>query len=76
MDTDLCLDVIAGGGFTHKTIMEQIEFLEDFIHNHSSSIIRTKSLLEKVMLSVDESSLVESKPIPSLDLTYEPSLEP
>jgi len=28
------------------------------------------------MLSVDESSLVESKPIPSLDLTHEPSLRP
>ena len=28
------------------------------------------------MSSVDESSLVESKPIPSLDLTHEPSPEP
>ena len=28
------------------------------------------------MLSVEESSLVESKPIPSLDSTREPSLKP
>ena len=28
------------------------------------------------MSSVEESSLVESKPIPSLDLTHEPSPEP
>jgi hypothetical protein len=76
MGANLCLDVTAGGHFTYKAMMEQVEFLEYFIDKHSSSITRTKSLQAKVMSSVKESSLVESKPIPSLDSTREPSPEP
>ena len=44
IDADLCLDMTIGGRFTHKTMTEQVEFLEHFIHKHSSSIISTKSL--------------------------------
>jgi hypothetical protein len=38
--------------------------------------MRNKTLQAKVMLSVEDSSSVESKHIPSLGLTYEPSLGP
>jgi hypothetical protein len=44
MGANLCLDVIAVARFTHKTMTEQVEFLEHFIDKHSSSIMRTKSL--------------------------------
>ena len=76
MDANLCLDVTAGGCFTHKAMTEQVEFLEHFMHKQSSFVIRTKSLKKKVTSSVEESSLVKSKPIPSLDSTREPSPEP
>ena len=66
----------AGGRFTHEPMTEQVKFLENFIDSHTSFVIRTKPLHAKVMLSVEESSLVESKPIPSLDSTHEPSPEP
>ena len=72
----MCLNMTSGGRFTHKTMMEQVEFLEQFIAKHASSIIRTKPLQAKVMSSVEESSSVKSKHVPSLDLTHEPSLEP
>ena len=65
-----------GGRFTHKTMMEQVEFLENFIDRHTSSVIRTKPLQAKLMSSVEESSLVESKLAPSLCSTHEPSPEP
>ena len=68
--------MIVGGRFAHKTMTKQVEFLENFIDRHTSSVIRTKPLQAKVMSSVEESSLVESKPIPSLDSTHEPSPEP
>ena len=73
---DLCLDVTTRGRFTHKTMTGQVEFLENFIDRHTSSIIRTKPLQAKVMSSVGESSLVESKHEPSLDSTVKPSPEP
>jgi len=73
---DLCLDVIAEGRFMHKPMMEQVEFLENFIDRHTSSVIRTKPLQAKVMSSVEESSSVETKHIPSLGSTLEPSPEP
>jgi len=76
IDADLCLDVTAGGRFTHKTMTEQVEFLENFIDRHTSSVIRTKPLQAKVMSSVEESSLIESKLIPTLGLTYEPPPKP
>ena len=76
MGANLCLDVTARGHFTHKTMMEQVEFLEHFIDKHSSSVIRAKSFQAKVTSSVEESSPVESKPIPSLDSTREPSPKP
>jgi hypothetical protein len=44
IDANLCLDVTAGGRFTHKPMMEQIEFLENFIDRRTSSVIRTKPL--------------------------------
>jgi hypothetical protein len=57
-------------------MMEQVKFLENFMDKHTSSIIRTKPLQAKVMSSVEESSLVESKHVASLDSTHEPSSEP
>ena len=75
VNTDLCLDMTAGGRFTYKPKMEQEKFLENFIDRHASSVIRTKPLQEKVMSSIEESSLVESKHIASLDSTHEPSSE-
>ena len=44
MVANLCLYVTTGGRFTHKTMTEQVEFLEHFVDKHSSSVIRTKSL--------------------------------
>ena len=76
IDANLCLDVTARGHFTHKPMTEQVEFLENFIDRHTSSVIRTKPLQAKVMLSVEESSSVESKPLASLGSTHEPSSEP
>jgi hypothetical protein len=76
IDADLCLDVTIGGHFTHKPMTEQVEFLEHFIAKHTSSVIRTKPIQEKVMSSVGESSLVKSKLAPSLGSTYEPPPEP
>ena len=76
MNANLCQDMTARGRFTHKTMMEQVQFLEYFIHIHPSSIIRTKSLQAKVTSSVEESSSVESKPVASLDSTFDPSPEP
>jgi hypothetical protein len=76
MDADLYLGMTAGGRFTHKPMTEQVEFLEHFIAKHTSSVMRTKPLQAKVMSSVDESSLVESKLAPSLGSTYEPPPEP
>jgi hypothetical protein len=43
-DADLCLDVIARGWFTHKTMTKQVEFLDYFIAKHTSFIIKTKPL--------------------------------
>jgi hypothetical protein len=60
---DLSLDMTAEGRFTHKTMMKQVEFLKRFIAKHTSSIIRTKLLQAKVMSSVEESPLVETKHI-------------
>ena len=75
IDADLCLDVTAGGRFTHKTMTDQVEFLEHFIAEHTSSIIRTKPFQAKLMSSV-ESLLVESKLVSSLGSTYEPPPDP
>jgi hypothetical protein len=44
IDADLCLDMTADGRFTHKTMMEQVEFLERFIAKHTSFVIRIKLL--------------------------------
>ena len=66
----------AGGRFTHEPMTEQVKFLENFIDSYTSFVIRTKPLHAKVMLSVEESSLVESKHEASLDSTHEPSPEP
>jgi uncharacterized protein YaaR (DUF327 family) len=73
---DLCLDTTIGGRFTHKPMTEQVKFVENFLESYTSPVMRNKTLQVKVMLSVEESSLVESKPIASLDSTNEPSTEP
>jgi hypothetical protein len=52
-------------------MMEQVKFLKNFIDKHTSYVIRTKPLEAKVMSSVEESSSVKSKLVPSLDLTVE-----
>jgi len=44
IDDDLCLDVTVGGPFSHKPMMEQVDFLECFIAKCTSFIIRTKTL--------------------------------
>ena len=76
INADLCLDMIARGCFTHKPMTEQVKFLEHLIAKHASSIITTKPLQARVVSSVEESSLVESKHVPSLDSTNEPSPKP
>ena len=76
MHADLCLDMTAGGRFTHKPMAEQVKFLENFLECHTSSFMWNSTLQAKVMSSVEESSLVESKLIPSLGSTHEPSPEP
>ena len=76
MESDLCLDVTAGGNFTHKTMTEQVKFLEHFLERHTSSGMKTRTLQANVMLSVEELSSVESKPLASIDLTHEPSPKP
>ena len=43
MNANLHLDVTVEGRFRHKSMTEQVEFLEHFIDKHSSSVIRTKS---------------------------------
>ena len=74
MEADLCLDMTTGGRFTHKTMTEQVTFLEHFTDKHTSSII--KLFQAKVMLDFEEPSLAESKSITFLDSTLEPSPEP
>ena len=44
IEANLCLDMTAGGRFTHKTMMEQVEFIEHFMDKHAYSLIRTKPL--------------------------------
>jgi hypothetical protein len=76
INADLCLDMNTGGRFTHKSMMEQAKFLENFINRHTSSIIRTKPFRAKVMSSVEEYTLVKSKHMLSVGSTHEPSPEP
>ena len=76
MHADLCLDVAARGRFTHKPMMEQVKFLENFLESYSSPVMRNRILQTKVMSSIEEASLVESRPIRSLDSTNEPSPKP
>jgi len=76
IDADLCLDVTAGGRFTHKSMTKQVKFLENFLESYSSPVIRNRILQAKVMSSVEEASSVESRPVPSLDSTNEPSPKP
>jgi hypothetical protein len=72
---DLCLDTTARGCFTRKPMTEQVKFLENLLESYTSPVMRNKTLQAKVMSSVEEFSLVESKPIASLDSTNEPSPE-
>jgi hypothetical protein len=41
---DLCLDMTAEGRFTHKTMIEQVEFLKHFIAKHTFSIMNPRTL--------------------------------
>ena len=73
---DLCLDMTVGGHFTHIPMAQQVKFLKNFLESHTSSVIRTSTLQPKVMSSFEELSSAESKLVPSLDSTDEPSPEP
>jgi len=66
----------AGGRFTYKPMTEQVKFIENFIDRHASSIIEPKPFQKKGMSSFEEPSSAESKLIPTLDSTVEPSPEP
>ena len=76
MHADLCLDMTARGRFTHKPMTEQVRFLENFLESYTPPVMRNRMLQAKVMSSVEETSSVESKLVPSLDSTNEPSPEP
>jgi hypothetical protein len=41
---DLCLDMTTRGRFTHKTMMEQVEFLERIIAKHAFSVMNPRTL--------------------------------
>ena len=56
--------------------MEQVKFLENFLESYTSPVMRNRTLQAKVMSSVEESSLVESKTVASLDSIYKASPEP
>jgi hypothetical protein len=62
--------------FYTQTHDRQVKFLKNFLESYTSPVMRNKTLQAKVMSSVEEYSLVESKPIASLDSTNEPSPEP
>ena len=44
IEADLYLDMIVGGSFVHKTMMEQKKILAHILEKHASSVIRTKLL--------------------------------
>ena len=44
MDADLCLDMTVGGRFTHKNMMEQVKFPENFHNSYTSPIMRNRIL--------------------------------
>ena len=44
MHVDLCLDATTGCRFTHKPMMEQVKFLENFLECHTSSVIWNSTL--------------------------------
>ena len=70
IEAALYLDMTIGGSFTHKTTMEQTKNLAHILEKHASSIIEPKPLQKKGMSSFEEPSSVESKLVPSLDLTF------
>jgi hypothetical protein len=76
INADLCLDMATGGWFTHKPMMEQVKFLENFLKGQTSSVMETRTLQAKVISSVEESSCVETKHMPSLGSTHQPSPKP
>ena len=76
IDADLFLDMTAEGRFTHKPMTEQVKFIENFLKRHTSSIWKQEPSRQKSCQSVEESSLVESKHMPSLGSTHEPSPKP
>ena len=76
IEAALYLDMTIGGSFTHKTTMEQKKVLVHILEKHASSIVEPKPLQKKGMSSFEEPSSAESKLVPSLDSTVEPSPEP
>ena len=76
IEAALYLDMTIGGSFTHKTTMEQTKNLAHILEKLASSVIEPKPHQKKGMSSFEEPSSVESKLVPSLDSTDEPSLEP
>ena len=56
--------------------MEQKKILAHILEKHASSIVEPKPLQKKGMSSFQEPSSAESKLVPSLDSTVEPSPDP
>jgi hypothetical protein len=71
-----CLDMTAGGSFTHKTTTDQRKILDHILEKHASPIIKPNPLLKKDMSSFENPSSAEYLPLPPLDSIVEPSLEP
>ena len=44
INANLCLDAMAGGQFTHKPMIGQVRFLENFIGSYTSPIMRNRIL--------------------------------
>ena len=76
IEAALYLDMTSEGSFTHKTMAEQKKILAHILEKHASSIVEPKPFQKKGMSSFEGPSLVRSKSIPSLGLTYEPSPKP
>jgi hypothetical protein len=72
----LYLDMTPRVSFIHKTTTEQKKVLDHILEKHASPVIKPNPLLKKGMSSFEELSSAESLPLPSLDLTVEPSPEP
>ena len=73
IEAALYLDMTIRGSFTHNTMMKQKKILAHILEN---MLLPPKPYQKKGMSSFEEPSSAESKLVPSLDSTVEPSLEP